>query len=68
MRHAVEAPAVLARDQIDVEPDLPDVLAARAGVSPTTALNLEAGKAKPQRRTIRKLVEALGVEPSELVE
>jgi transcriptional regulator with XRE-family HTH domain len=31
-------------------------------------LNLEAGKGEPQRRTIRKLAEALKVEPTELVE
>jgi transcriptional regulator with XRE-family HTH domain len=31
-------------------------------------LNLEAGKAEPQRRTIRKLAQALGVDPTELVE
>jgi DNA-binding XRE family transcriptional regulator len=43
-------------------------LATRAGVSPTTVLNLEAGKAEPQRRTIRKLARALGVDPAELVE
>jgi transcriptional regulator with XRE-family HTH domain len=43
-------------------------LATRAGVSPTTVLNLEAGKAEPQRRTIRKLAQALGVDPADLVE
>jgi transcriptional regulator with XRE-family HTH domain len=43
-------------------------LATRAGVSPTTVLNLEAGKGEPQRRTIRKLAQALGVNPTELVE
>jgi len=43
-------------------------LATRAGVSPTTVLNLEAGKAEPQRRTVRKLAAALGVSPAELVE
>ena len=43
-------------------------LAKRAGVSPTTVLNLEAGKAEPQRRTIRKLAQALEVDPAELVE
>ena len=43
-------------------------LAERAGVSPTTVLNLEAGKAEPQRRTVRKLAQALGVDPAELVE
>ena len=43
-------------------------LAKRASVSPTTVLNLEAGKAEPQRRTIRKLAQALEVDPAELVE
>jgi transcriptional regulator with XRE-family HTH domain len=42
-------------------------LARFAGVSPTTVLNLEAGKGEPQRRTIRKLAHALEVDPSELV-
>jgi len=45
-------------------------LATRAGVSPTTVLNLEtmSEEIAPQRRTIRKLARALGVEPQELVE
>jgi transcriptional regulator with XRE-family HTH domain len=43
-------------------------LASRAGVSPTTVLNLEAGKGEPQRRTVRKLARALEVDPAELVE
>jgi predicted transcriptional regulator len=43
-------------------------LAKRADVSPTTVLNLEAGRVEAQRRTVRKLAEALGVDPSELVE
>ncbi len=42
-------------------------LAQRAGVSPTTVLNLEKEQAEPQRRTIRKIAGALGVEPAELV-
>ncbi len=43
-------------------------LAKNAGVSPTTVLNLEAGNvAEAQRRTIRKLAQALGVDPAELV-
>lgn len=43
-------------------------LAKSAGVSPTTVLNLEAGKvSEAQRRTIRKLAEALEVDPAELV-
>ena len=44
-------------------------LATRAGVSPTTVLNLETNKEiAPQRRTIRKLAQALEVDPAELVE
>ena len=43
-------------------------LAKLASVSPTTVLNLEAGKAEPQRRTVRKLAQALEVDPTELVE
>ena len=43
-------------------------LAKLAGVSPTTVLTLENDEAEPQRRTIRKLAEALGVHPAELVE
>jgi transcriptional regulator with XRE-family HTH domain len=42
-------------------------LAKKADVSPTTVLNLEAGRVEAQRRTVRKLAEALGVEPEELV-
>ena len=43
-------------------------LAKNAGVSPTTVLNLEADNVgEAQRRTVRKLAKALGVEPSELV-
>lgn len=42
-------------------------LAQRAGISPTTVLNLEKEQAEPQRRTIRKIANALGVEPAELV-
>jgi transcriptional regulator with XRE-family HTH domain len=43
-------------------------LAKRAGVSPTTILNLEAGRVEAQRSTVRKLAEALEVDPTELVE
>jgi transcriptional regulator with XRE-family HTH domain len=43
-------------------------LAKLAGVSPTTVLNLENGETEAQRRTVRKLAEALDVAPSELVE
>lgn len=43
-------------------------LASIAGVSPTTVLTLEQrDDVEPQRRTIRKLAKALGVEPSELL-
>ncbi len=43
-------------------------LADRAGLSPTTILKLEAGRVEePHPRTIRKLAEALGVDPTELV-
>jgi len=43
-------------------------LAKRADVSPTTVLNLEAGRVEAQRRTVRKLAQALEVDPAELVE
>jgi DNA-binding XRE family transcriptional regulator len=43
-------------------------LARLAGVSPTTVLSIERNETEPQRRTIRKLASALGVEPSKLVE
>jgi transcriptional regulator with XRE-family HTH domain len=43
-------------------------LAKLAGVSPTTVLNLESNpETTAQRRTVRKLAAALGVEPTELV-
>ena len=42
--------------------------AKNTGVSPTTVPNLEAGKvSEAQRRTTRKLAQALGVDPAELV-
>jgi transcriptional regulator with XRE-family HTH domain len=43
-------------------------LARLAGVSPTTVLSIERNETEPQRRTVRKLASALGVEPSKLVE
>lgn len=43
-------------------------LAKRANISPTTILNPEAGKVEAQRRTVRKLAEALELDPAELVE
>jgi len=42
-------------------------LANLAGVSPQTVLNLEHGKGEAQRRTVRKLAAALGVDPHELI-
>ncbi len=43
-------------------------LAEKAGLSPTTILKLEADRVDdPHPRTIRKLAEALGVDPTELV-
>ena len=43
-------------------------LAEKAGVSPVTIATLEEQHHPAQRRTIRKLAQALGVEPQELVE
>jgi transcriptional regulator with XRE-family HTH domain len=44
-------------------------LAEKAGLSPTTILKLEDDRVKePHPRTIRKLAEALEVDPAELVE
>ena len=42
-------------------------LARMAGMSPTTVLNLERSATEAQLRTVRKLAEALGVQPRELV-
>ena len=42
-------------------------LAKDAGLSPTTIYKLENNQVEPHPRTIRKLAEALQVEPSELV-
>ena len=43
-------------------------LAERAGLSPTTILKLETGRVdEPHPRTIRKLADALKVDPDELV-
>jgi predicted transcriptional regulator len=43
-------------------------LAKLARVSPTTVLNLETNpETTAQRRTVRKLAEALGIEPVDLV-
>ena len=43
-------------------------LARAAGISPTTVFKLEANQAEPHPRTIRKPAEALGIEPSKLVD
>ncbi len=43
-------------------------LAAKAGLSPTTILKLEGGRVEESHpRTVRKLAEALEVDPAELV-
>ena len=43
-------------------------LAERAGLSPTTILKLESGRVdEPHPRTIRKLTDALEVDPDELL-
>ena len=42
-------------------------LAARAKLSVTTVNRIETGQRKPMPRTIRKLAEALGVVPEELL-
>jgi transcriptional regulator with XRE-family HTH domain len=43
-------------------------LAEKAGLSPTTILKLEANRVEdPHPRTVRKLVEALEVDPAELL-
>ena len=42
-------------------------LAARAGLSVTTVNRTEVGQRKPMPRTVRKLAEALGVSPEELL-
>jgi transcriptional regulator with XRE-family HTH domain len=43
-------------------------LAERAGLSPTTILKLESGRVdEPHPRTIRKLADALEVDPDELM-
>lgn len=43
-------------------------LAERAGVSATTIANIETGKIRPHPRTLRKLADALRVDPGELAE
>jgi transcriptional regulator with XRE-family HTH domain len=43
-------------------------IAAKAGVSTKTVVDLEAGRAVPKFRTIRKLASALGVNPEDITE
>ncbi len=43
-------------------------LSARCGVAPDTIGQIERGARKAQHKTIRKLAEALGVEPRELMQ
>jgi len=42
-------------------------LAKRAGLPRSTVYDAEKGRHKPIRRTVRKLVRALGVEPGDIV-
>jgi transcriptional regulator with XRE-family HTH domain len=42
-------------------------LAEKAGVSPSTVVNIERDQTVPHFRTIRKLAKALDVDPTELV-
>ncbi len=43
-------------------------LAEKAGVSPSTIVNIERDQAEPHFRTIRKLAKALDVDPTSLLE
>lgn len=43
-------------------------LAAKAGVSTRTIVQLEAGRTTPTFKTSRKLAAALGVQPAEIIE
>jgi transcriptional regulator with XRE-family HTH domain len=43
-------------------------LAEKAGVSPSTVVNIERDNREPHFRTIRKLAKALDVNPTELLE
>jgi transcriptional regulator with XRE-family HTH domain len=45
-----------------------DALAAKAGVGKSTLVHIELGRVRPQFKTIRRLADALGVEPSEVDE
>lgn len=42
-------------------------LAERSGIAISTVIRIERNQVEPQGRTIRKLAQALGVEPHELV-
>ncbi len=42
-------------------------LAEKAGLSPSTVVNIERDQVEPQFRTIRKLAEALNVDPISLL-
>jgi transcriptional regulator with XRE-family HTH domain len=44
----------------------PGELAKKAGLPASTIYNLENGKTKPIHRTIRKIAEALGINPQEI--
>jgi len=62
--HEREAPSALRRRLLSQRE-----LAEKAGLSPTTILKLEDDRVKePHPRTIRKLAQALDVDPAELVE
>ena len=43
-------------------------LAARAGVAPATVYQIEHGRTRPHYRSIRVLIEALGIDPMQIVE
>lgn len=43
-------------------------LAEKAGVSTKTIVDTELGRTRPKFRTIRKLSEALGIDPAEVIE
>jgi transcriptional regulator with XRE-family HTH domain len=43
-------------------------LAEKARVSPKTILDIELNRTRPHARTVRRLAEALGMEPSALIE
>lgn len=45
-----------------------DELGKRSGVGVTTIVRIERNQVEPQGRTIRRLADALGVEPADLLE